>query len=222
MGIIYNSNVPKKKLYSAYGMTVYGKENDYDWTIYPDKPREKCYISLRITNIINGKENEIINITLGNRCIFKENFDRTIDNFLYWIKNDIPSDYIIENAVFKSLTCTDSIFNHLIDQRKRKERQDEEQQKRIEEREKKERAAVVEIIDYCAKHGFFLYEKHGEIIIVKPLNDKAKKMVKDAIDQCNTERMEMYIDFAMKHSDNNDLRIVTSGTIEEVLQYVRK
>lgn len=222
MGIIYNGNVEEKELYSAYGMTVYGKENDYDWTIYPDRPREKCYISLRITNIINGKQNEIINITLGNRCIFKENFDRTIDNFLYWIDKDFPFDDAIENAVFKSLTCTDSIFNHRIEMRKYRERQDEEQQKRIEEREKKERAAVVEIIDYCTKHGCFLYEKHGEIVIVKPLHDKAKKMVKDVIDQCNTERMGMYIDFALKYPENNDLRIVTSGMAEDVLNYVRK
>ena len=218
MGIIYNGNVEEKELYSAYGMIVYGKENDYDWTIYPDRPREKCYISLRI----NDGTNDIINLTLGNRCIFKENFDRTIDNFLYWIDKDFPSNYVIENTVFKSLTCTDSIFNHLIEQRKYRERQEEQQQKRIEEREKKERAAVVEIIDYCAKHGFFSYEKYGEIIILKPLHDKAKKMVKTAIDQCNTERMETYIDFAMKHSENNDLRIVVSGTIEEVLEFVRK
>ena len=218
MGIIFNNNVEEKELYSAYGMTVYGKENNYDWTIYPDKPREKCYISLRI----NDGKTDIIKMALGNRCVFKENFDRTIDNFLYWIKNDIPSDYIIENAVFKSLTCADSIFNHLIEQRKYRERQEEQLRKRAEEREKKERAAVVEIIDYCTKHGFFSYEKYGEIIIVKPLHDKAKKMVENAIDQCNTERMEMYIDFAMKHSENNDLRIVASGTIDEVLEFVRK
>lgn len=222
MGIIYNGNVEEKELYSAYGMTVYGKENDYDWTIYPDRQREKCYISLRITNIINGNENDIINLTLGNRCIFKENFDRTIDNFLYWIDKDFPSNYVIENAVFKSLTCTDSIFNHLIEQRKYRERQDEELRKRAEEREKKERAAVVEIIDYCTKHGFFSYEKYGEIIIVKPLNDKVKEAVKNTIKQCNTGRMEMYIDFAVKHPDNKDLRIVASGTIEEVLDFVRK
>lgn len=222
MGIIYNSNVEEKELYSAYGMTVYGKENNYEWSIYPDRPTEKCYISLRITNIINGKENEIINITLGNRCIFKENFDRNIDNFLYWIEKDMPFDDAIENAVFKSLTCADSIFNHLIEQRKYRERQEEEQQKQIKEREKKERAAVMEIIDYCTKHGYFSYEKHGEIIIVKPLHDKAKKMVKDVIDQYDIERMEAYIDFAMKYSENNDLRIVTSGTIEEVLDFVRK
>ena len=218
MGIIYNGNVEEKELYSAYGLTVYGKENDYDWTIYPDRPREKCYISLRV----NDGTNDIINLTLGNRCIFKENFDRTIDNFLYWIDKDMPFDDAIENAVFKSLTCADSIFNHLIEQRKYRERQEEELREQSEERKKKERAAVVEIIDYCTKHGFFSYEKHGEIIVVKPLHDKAKKMVKTAIDQCDTERMEMYIDFAMKHSENNDLRIVASGTIKEVLEFVRK
>ena len=218
MGIIYNGNVEEKELYSAYGMTVYGKENDYDWIIYPDRPREKCYISLRI----NDGTNDIINLPLGNRCIFKENFNRTIDNFLYWIDKDFPSNYAIENAVFKSLTCTDSIFNHHIEQRKYRERQEEEQRKRIEEREKKERAAVVEIIDYCTKHGFFSYEKYGEIIILKPLHDNAKEMIKSTIDQCNTERMEMYIDFVMKHSENKDLRIVVSGTIEEVLEFVRK
>ena len=218
MGIIYNGNVEEKELYSAYGMTVYGKENDYDWTIYPDRPREKCYISLRI----NDGTNDIINLTLGNRCIFKENFDRTIDNFLYWIDKDFPFDDAIENAVFKSLTCTDSIFNHLIEQRKYRQRQEEELRKQIKEREKKERAAVVEIIDYCTEHGYFSYEKYRESIILKPLHDNAKQMIKSTIDQCNTERMEMYIDFAMKHSENNDLRIVASGTIEEVLDFVRK
>ena len=218
MGIIYNGNVEEKELYSAYGLTVYGKENDYDWIIYPDRPREKCYISLRI----NDGTNDIINLPLGNRCIFKENFNRTIDNFLYWIDKDFPSNYAIENAVFKSLTCTDSIFNHHIEQRKYRERQEEELQKQIKEREKKERAAVVEIIDYCTKHGFFSYEKYGEIIILKPLHDNAKEMIKSTIDQCNTERMEMYIDFVMKHSENKDLRIVVSGTIEEVLEFVRK
>ena len=218
MSIIYNSNVEEKELYSAYGMTVYGKENDYDWTIYPDRPREKCYISLRI----NNGTNDIINLMLGNRCIFKENFDRTIDNFLYWIDKDFPFDDAIENAVFKSLTCADSIFNHLIEQRKYRERQEEEQRKRAEEREKAEHAAVVEIIDYCTKHDFFSYEKYGEIVIVKPLHDDSKEMIKGAIDQCNTERIEMYIDFAMKHSENNDLRIIASGTIEEVLNFVRK
>lgn len=218
MGIIYNNNVEEKELYSAYGMTVYGKENDYDWTIYPDRPREKCYISLRI----NNGTNDIINITLGNRCIFKENFDRTIDNFLYWIDKDFPSNYVIENAVFKSLTCADSIFNHLIEQRKRKECQEEEQRKRIKEREKKERAAIVEIENYCKENGLFFYKKYEEVIILKALTNNVRSQIAETVKQSNTERMGMYIDFALKYPENNDLRIVASGTIEEVLEFVRK
>lgn len=112
-------------------MTVYGKENDYDWTIYPDRPREKCYISLRISNVINGKENNIIDISLGNRCIFKENFDRTIDNFLYWLDRDFPFDDEIEDEVYKVLTCTDCIFNHRMEQRKWKEKQKAEETETI-------------------------------------------------------------------------------------------
>lgn len=218
MGIIYNSNVEEKQLYSAYGMTVYGKENDYDWTIYPDRPTEKCYISLRI----NDGTNDIINITLGNRCIFKENFDRTIDNFLYWIDKDFPSNYVIENTVFKSLTCTDSIFNHLMEQRKRKERQEEEQQKRIEEREKKERAAIVEIENYCKENGLFFYKKYEEVIILKALTNNVRSQIAETVKQSNTERMGTYIDFALKYPENNDLRIVARGMAEDVLNYVRK
>lgn len=222
MGIIYNSNVKEKELYSAYGMTVYGKENDYDWTIYPDRPREKCYISLRITNTINGNENDIINVILGNRCIFKENFDRTIDNFLYWIEKDMPFDDAIENAVFKSLACTDSIFNHLIEQRKRKEKQEKEQRKRIEEREKKERAAVVEIENYCKEKGLFFYNSYEESIVLKATTNNVRSQIAETVRQNDMDRMKMYVDFAMKYPNNNDLRIVASGTIEEVLQYVRK
>ena len=218
MGIIYNSNVPEKKLYSAYGMTVYGKENNYDWTIYPDKPREKCYTSLRI----NDGKNDIINLTLGNRCIFKENFDRTIDNFLYWIDKDMPFDDAIENAVFKSLACTDSIFNHLIEQRKRKEKQEKEQRKRIEEREKKERAAVAEIENYCKEKGLFFYNSYEESIVLKATTNNVRSQMAETVRQNDMDRMKMYVDFAMKYPNNNDLRIVASGTIEEVLQYVRK
>lgn len=222
MGIIYNSNVEEKELYSAYGMTVYGKENDYDWSIYPDRPREKCYISLRISNKNDGKENNIINLKLENRCIFKENFDRTIDNFLYWINRYSPSNDTIENAVFKSLTTTDSVFNYIVEQRKRKEYEEEKQRKRAEENARKEQESIAEITEYCTKHGLFLYEKYEELVILKPLHGDASNMIKNAIEQHNKDRMEMYVDFAVKHPDNKDLQIVASGTIEEVLDFVRK
>lgn len=33
MGLIYLKN-EEKQLYSAYGLTVYGKQDRYEWTIY--------------------------------------------------------------------------------------------------------------------------------------------------------------------------------------------
>ena len=86
MGVIYKSN-EEKELYSAYGITVFGKVNEYEWTIYPDRKNEECLTSLRITGK-NG--NNLYDRSLGNRCIFKDNFDRTIDNVLYWIDRDCP------------------------------------------------------------------------------------------------------------------------------------
>lgn len=76
MGLLYLNN-KEKQLYSAYGLTVYGRQDRYEWTIYNNKPDENVYTSLRIER--NGEE--IYNRNLGNRCIFEENFNRTIDNF---------------------------------------------------------------------------------------------------------------------------------------------
>ena len=39
MGLILNNNVEESKIYSAYGLTVYGKVNRYVWTI--DNNREE-------------------------------------------------------------------------------------------------------------------------------------------------------------------------------------
>lgn len=72
MGLLYLKD-EEKQLYSAYGLTVYGRQDRYEWTIYNNKPDENVYTSLRIER--NGEE--IYNRNLGNRCIFEENFNRT-------------------------------------------------------------------------------------------------------------------------------------------------
>lgn len=215
MGIIYNSNVEEKELYSAYGMTVYGKENDYDWTIYPDRPREKCYISLRI----NNGTNDIINITLGNRCIFKENFDRTIDNFLYWIDKDFPFDDAIENAVFKSLTCTDSIFNHRIEMRKYRERQEEEQRKRIEERQVKEKRQLDIIKEYCDSKGLVFYQDYTDVYLLKATNNNDRNLLAEAMN--DKSKMQMVINFMRKYPGYNGIKVVKHDTIENILNYIK-
>ena len=127
MGLLYLKN-EEKQLYSAYGLTVYGRQDRYEWTIYNNKPDENVYTSLRIER--NGEE--IYNRNLGNRCIFEENFNRTIDNFLWWIDKDNPGAYDIDNAVIKDLCETNSLFNHLIGNRKRKEQAEANEKARVE------------------------------------------------------------------------------------------
>ncbi|MBC5688175.1 hypothetical protein H8S37_04405 [Mediterraneibacter sp. NSJ-55] len=118
MGIIYNKNAQEQELYIAYGFTVYGKINKYEWTIYPDRALEDVLISLRITDE-NG--NDIYNKHLGNNCSFMKIFNNTIDNFLYWIKNDKPDAYSLNKAVFDCLCSNNSLFNHRMENRKFKE-----------------------------------------------------------------------------------------------------
>lgn len=68
MGLLYLKN-EEKQLYSAYGLTVYGRQDRYEWTIFDDKLDENAYTSLRIER----NREEIYNRNLGNRCIFEEN-----------------------------------------------------------------------------------------------------------------------------------------------------
>ena len=126
MGIIYDGNVEEKKLYKAYGLTVYGKINRYVWTIHNGK-EDECIIALRIAN--NGGNN-VFDMYLGNNCIMYDTFDRTIDNFLYWISMENPDAEQIEKQVYQSLCQSDCWFNHRIQTRKFNSRREEEERRR--------------------------------------------------------------------------------------------
>lgn len=157
MGLIYLKN-EEKRIYEAYGMTVYGKRDRYNWSIYLDRPDENVYTSLRIER----DEKNILDVHLGNLCIFEENFNRTIDNFLWWIDKDNPNSYDIRHAMFKSLTKTDSLFNHLIENRKRKEQADANEKARVEAIKKEEQRQIDLIKQYCEKENLLFkqyYEK---------------------------------------------------------------
>ena len=45
--------------------------------------------------------------------------------------------------------------------------------------------------------------------------------IKNVIDQNNTKMLEGYINFATEYPENNDLRIVRSGSIDDLLDFVR-
>ena len=212
MGIIYDENVEEKKLYKAYGLTVYGKINLYVWTIHNGK-EDECIITLRITDS-NGKN--MLDLYLGNVCIMYDTFDRTIDNFLYWISTENPDTEQIIKQVYQSLCQSDCWFNHRIENQKFKERQQKEVQRRIKEREAKKQEALDHIKEHCRKKDLIFYYDGWMVYLLKALDAKGKELVNQAIEEKNHEYMESYIQFAEKYPENNDLRIVQRGKIEEI------
>lgn len=209
MGLVYLKN-EEKRIYEAYGMTVYGKQDRYTWSIYPDKPDENVFTMLRIEK--DG--NNLLDIQLGNRCIFEENFNRTIDNFLWWIEKDKPDSYSIENAVFKNLCETNSLFNHLIGNRKRKEKAEADEITRVAAiREEKEKQKET-IKDYCKKKGYVFKETYKKSYLIKPLNEKAKTVIESAEEKV----FDSLVEFMTEHPNNTDAVIVMSGSVEELLE----
>ena len=212
MGLILNNNVEESKIMTAYGLTVYGKINRYVWTMDNNK-EEKALITIRIAD---AEGNDIFSMQIGNRCIFQCRIDDTMDNFLYWIAMEKPDTYSIEKQVYKSLCQSDSLFNHLIRQKKDRQRKADAERQRMEETQKKERASIDSINDYSNENGLipaFTYEK---VYLIKALTETAGNVIKTA----DNKHMEGLLQFMESHPDNTDARIIKSGTMEEILQYI--
>lgn len=212
MGIIYDGNVEEKKLYKAYGLTVYGKINRYVWTIYNEK-EDKCIIALRIAD---SDGNNILDMYLGNNCSMYDIFDRTIDNFLYWISTENPDAEQIEKQVYQSLCQSNCWFNHRITTKKFYDKREAEVQKRLEEQKAKEQAALDKIKEYCRKKDLIFYDDGWKVYLLKTSCDAAKSIINQAIAEKNHTDMERYIQFAEKYPENRDLHIIQSGTIQEI------
>lgn len=213
MGTIHNHEVEEKKLYSAYGFTVYGKINSYKWTI---ADRIEHYLAtIRITDS-SGKN--LIDLYLGNRYIFMENFNDTIDNFLYWIKEREPDAYTIEEQVFKSLCACDSLFNYSMKNLKRKHRKEAEERKRAEEAEQQKLEMLEEIRAYCESNGLLLYRDFEEVYLIQ-VNEKHKNTLRHAI---TSGKVQPYIKYALENPDNKDIHIIASGYLADVYNSVVK
>ena len=211
MGLRYTES-KEKKIYAAYGMTVYGVQDKYDWTIYPDRPTENVYTKLRIEK--DGKD--IIDVYLGNRCIFEENFLRTIDNFLYWIDKDKPDSYDIEQTVFKCLCQADSLFNYRIDNRKRKEQWEAEYEKRRSTIIAEEKRKLDLIREYCRKKNLIFKQRYEKIYLIKILNEKVSEMIVNA----DNDKLEWMVNFMHEHLDNTDAVIVFEGELDEIMRKI--
>lgn len=216
MAIIYNNNVEETEIMSAYGLTVYGKVNLYEWGIWNDNKVENALITFRITDK-NG--NDVFNMYMGNRFIFQQRIDDTLDNFLYWIATENPDTHMIEDQVYKSLCSSNSLFNHRIQNEKLKAKQKEEDQKWRVEREDQERKQIEELKAYCDKKGYFYIVDWDEVTVFKVKTESVRDMLFKV--QNDTAKVKMLIDFAKKYHNNKDVEIVKQGTMEEILNRLK-
>lgn len=210
MGVIYNNKVEESKIYQAYGLTVYGKINS--WTFCNET--ENVLITFRITDI-NG--NDIFFMDMGNRHIFQSRIDDTLDNFLWWIVEDKPDGYIIENQVYKTLCESNSLFNYRIQQRKRKQEEYQENKRKQQEYEIKEKADKEIICNYCMKNGMIVwFDDYGKVYIIKPCDEISGDILKSA----DTNKMKKYVDFIKHYPENTSAFIIKDGNIEEIIKYI--
>lgn len=219
MGIIYDKNVEEKELYSAYGMTVYGKENRYYSVFSPEI--KSAYITLRFTN---GEEN-LADVYLENRCVFKTTFNDTVDDFLYWIKEEKPKSYQIEDAVFKYLCNNDSLFRTRIENMKRKERKKKEAEERIEKYKAEMQKKKEFIEEKCKENKWMLYihdyYPYSDVYIFNPLSEAAREFISYAMESESTVKLNYYIQFCEEHPENKDLEVVHYGNIEGVFNALK-
>lgn len=206
MGIIYNGNVEEKELYSAYGLTVYGKENRYDSVFSPEV--DFIYITLRIAD----EEKTIIDEYMGNNCIFPSVFDRTIDNFLYWIVNDKPDTYEIQKAIRNCLCSSNCLFNTQMENRKRKEEREITERERYEKAEAERQRKIAEIKIYCEKKKLLFKQCRDEICLIKLRNENVKELIENA----DNDKFEKLRNFMIEHPDNTDAAIMMNGNLEDV------
>lgn len=221
MGLIYSfKETEEKELYNAYSMTVYGNINRYKWTIYPDRPDEEVYTSIRIEK--DGED--IVNEKLGNRCIFKEVFARTIDNFLWWLDQDKPDPYEVERTVLKSLCENNSLFNYRIESRKRKMLEKYRENERSEKRKIQMKELFHQLQSICDKKKWLLYQhgEYSECFIFKAKNKRAKEHILDTIAADKSNRIKSFADFAKEHPDNMDVELIAFGYIEDVVNMLKE
>lgn len=221
MGLIYSfKETEEKELYNAYSMTVYGNINRYKWTIYPDRPDEEVYTSIRIEK--DGED--IVNEKLSNRCIFKEVFERTIDNFLWWLDQDKPDPYEVERTVLKSLCENNSLFNYRIESRKQKMLEKYRENERAEKRKVQMKELFHQLQSICDKKKWLLYQhgEYSECFIFKAKNKRAKEHILDTIAADKSNRIKSFADFAKEHPDNMDVELIAFGYIEDVVNMLKE
>lgn len=198
----------EQKIYSAYGLNVYAKQDTFVWTL--ENKEENCLVSIRISNDCG---NDIINLPLEKKVILQELFDSTIDNFLYWIANEKPSVIKIEDMIFDSLCKSNYIFNFRIELLKAKHQKEKEIKQQTEEAESNRKNDAEKLKQYCAENELYYYKDSDKIIFLKALSDKAKSVLSQTQTEDNMQRMKWFVNFAKANSNSGDVIVVKEKDI---------
>lgn len=211
--IIENKEAKQELLYNAYGFSVYGIMATYEWTYDASGRTEKC-----LTRIIfkDAEGKEIYNRYLGNNIVFMHVFDRHIDNVLWFLDHETVDEWTIDHDIIqKTLIENGTFFSYRIEQRKNKEKQEEENRKRIAEREAVENEKKEEIKAYCEKKKLYCKFIYGNLYVFKIRHSIEK--VTETLDNADDKMLEMYINYANNHP-NNELKFIYAGYYKELDQ----
>lgn len=225
MGILKFTGLKEQKLYSAYGLSVYGKVSTYEWVVM-NKPKEPCYITLRIVD--NANKQVLLDMYLGNNAILDTTFRNNIDDFLWWVAEEHHMSAEIEEKAYKYLLQSYSLFKSRIAERKFKQRQQRELDRQRKEIEKANKEKLARIVDRCNKLGLeYIRSGVDEVIVYSLLSEQAKRIFKDikefsllGREEANRarERVLKYINSAKENPEMVELRILAEGTYSEVLR----
>ena len=209
--IIDNKEAKQELLYTAYGFTVYGKLATYEWTYDGSGRTEKCLTTISINDADNK---ELCNKYLGNNCIFKNVFDKHIDNILWYLNHEKVDSWTINHDIIQKVLIENiSLFSHRVEQQKQKEKQEAENKKRYAEIEAIENKKKEAIQNYCDKKKLYCKFIYNNLYVFKIKKDVEK--VTELLNNADSNRMESYVDYATKHP-NNELTVVYIAEYKEL------
>ena len=111
---------------------------------------------------------------------------------------------------------TNSLFNYLIANRKRREQAEANEKARIEAIRKEEQRQIDLIKQYCEKKNLLFKQYYEEVYLIKLRNKNVRQMIEDA----DNDLFERLRDFMNEHPDNKDAVIVMNGNIEDMVRQI--
>lgn len=107
-------------------------------------------------------------------------------------------------------------FNHLIENRKRKEQAEINEIAKVKESEQEKQRQIDKIKQYCEKKNLLLKQYYEKVYLIKLRNKDVRQMIENA----DNKQFERLRDFMNEHPDNKDAVIVMNGNIEDIARQI--